>query len=129
MTTNGNSPYDIRVNVESAYLDEESSPEDHRYVFTYTITISNWGTVPAKLLTRRWNIIDSEGKVQQVYGEGVVGEQPHISPGEGFQYTSWTMIGTPPGNMQGSYQMIADDGFEFDAEIPPFQLAMPHTLH
>lgn len=122
-------PYSIDVEVETAYIEEQSSPEDNRYVFAYTITIRNTGSVAAKLLTRHWIITDSNGKTQEVRGEGVVGEQPHLEPGQGFQYTSGTMIETSVGSMRGSYQMIADDGVEFDAEIPSFTLSIPRTLH
>jgi ApaG protein len=85
--------------------------------------------VPAQLLTRHWIITDANNKVQEVKGEGVVGEQPHLKPGEQFRYTSGTMLETPVGSMKGSYQMIADDGVEFDAEIPVFTLSIPRTLH
>ncbi|MAT66382.1 MAG: Co2+/Mg2+ efflux protein ApaG [Gammaproteobacteria bacterium] len=122
-------PYHIEVEVQTSYIEEQSSPEDNRYVFAYTITIHNTGSVAAKLLTRHWIITDSNGKTQEVRGEGVVGEQPHLTPGERFQYTSGTMIETSVGSMRGSYQMIADDGVEFDAEIPPFTLSIPRTLH
>jgi ApaG protein len=121
--------HDIRVEVETAYIPEQSDPDQSRYVFAYTITIRNEGRVPARLLTRHWIINDSNGKVQEVRGEGVVGEQPHLRPGEGFQYTSGTMIETPVGTMQGSYHMRGDDGVDFDAEIPPFMLSMPRVLH
>lgn len=122
-------PYHIEVEVQTSYIEEQSSPENNRYVFAYTITIHNTGSVAAKLLTRHWIITDSNGKNQEVRGEGVVGEQPHLTPGDRFQYTSGTMIETPVGSMRGSYQMIADDGVEFDAEIPPFTLSIPRTLH
>ena len=121
--------YKIDVDVETNYLPEQSSPEDDRYVFSYTITIHNNGTEPAKLLTRHWFITDGNDKVQEVHGEGVVGEQPYIQPGKGFVYTSGTMMETPVGHMCGSYQMIADDGTSFDAEIPVFTLSMPNMLH
>lgn len=122
-------PYNIEVQVQTTYIEEQSSPEDNRYVFAYTITIRNTGSVAAKLLTRHWIITDSNGKTQEVRGEGVVGEQPHLEAGESFQYTSGTMIETSVGSMRGSYQMIADDGVEFDAEIPAFTLSIPRTLH
>lgn len=122
-------PHNIRVNVETSYVEAESSPNEGRYVFAYTVTIRNEGAVPAKLLTRHWVITDSNGKVQEVRGEGVVGEQPHLKPGEGFQYTSGTMLETPLGTMGGSYQMMADDGTRFDAPIPEFVLTTPRTLH
>ena len=111
------------------YIKEQSTPEENRYVFAYTITITNKGTVPAQLISRHWVITDANNKVQEVRGEGVVGEQPYLEPGDSFRYTSAAMIETPVGCMQGTYQMIADDGFEFDADIPVFNLATPHTLH
>jgi len=118
----------IRVDVETSYLDEQSDPKERRYVFSYTITIRNEGRVPAKLLTRHWIITDANGKVQEVRGEGVVGEQPHLKPGQGFRYSSGAVLETPVGSMHGSYQMIADDGRRFDAPIAPFRLAMPGIL-
>jgi ApaG protein len=115
----------IRVDVETTYVDEQSEPSEGRYVFSYTITIRNEGEVPAKLLTRHWIITDANGKVQEVRGDGVVGEQPHLKPGQGFRYSSGAVLETPVGAMQGSYQMIDDDGQRFDAPILPFRLAMP----
>lgn len=115
----------IRVDVETSYVDDQSDPSEHRYVFAYTITIRNEGEVPAKLLKRHWIITDANGKVQEVRGDGVVGEQPHLKPGQGFRYSSGAVLETPVGAMQGSYQMIDDDGHCFDAPIPPFRLAMP----
>lgn len=119
----------IEIKVATQYVEEESSPSDKRYVFAYTITIKNTGNIPAKLLTRHWIITDSDERVQEVKGVGVVGEQPHLAPGEEFQYTSGTLLETPVGTMEGSYQMITDNGDEFDAEIPAFILSLPHTLH
>ena len=121
--------HSIEVAVRTAFIQAQSSPERNRYVFAYTITITNKGTVPAKLLTRHWVITDANERVQEVRGEGVVGEQPHLAPGASFEYTSGTLIETPVGSMRGSYQMVADDGTQFDAEIPPFVLSMPRTLH
>lgn len=121
--------HQINVTVKTAYIEAQSAPETNRYVFAYTVTITNTGSVPARLVSRHWIITDANEKVQEVRGEGVVGEQPHLSPGASFQYTSGTMIETPVGSMSGSYQMIADDGTEFDAEIPRFVLSMPRTLH
>jgi ApaG protein len=118
-------PHKIRVDVETAYLDEQSDPREGRYVFSYTITIRNEGQVPARLLTRHWVITDANGKVEEVRGDGVVGEQPYLKPGQGFRYSSGAVIETPVGSMQGSYQMLADDGMHFDAPILPFRLAMP----
>ena len=119
----------ITVEVETTYVEGQSEPDDERYVFSYTITIRNEGEQPAKLLSRHWIITDAHGNIQEVKGEGVVGEQPHLNPGEGFQYTSGAMISTPVGSMRGTYQMVADDGDQFDAEIPAFTLAIPRTLH
>src|SRR5579872_4310960 len=118
----------IRIQVQTAYLVEQSDPSDHRYVFSYTITIRNEGEVPAKLLRRHWVITDANGKVQEVRGDGVVGEQPHLKPGQGFRYSSGTVIETPVGVMQGSYQMMTDEGTRFDAPIAAFRLAMPGIL-
>ena len=123
------SNYDIKISVETTYVENQSVPDQQRYVFAYTITIRNTGEVPAKLLTRHWIITDSNGKTQEVRGEGVVGEQPHLQPGEAFRYTSGTLLETAVGSMRGSYQMIADDGVEFDAEVPAFTLAIPRVLH
>jgi ApaG protein len=119
----------IDVQVKTSYLPAQSAPEANRYVFAYTITITNGGEVPAKLVTRHWIITDANNQVQEVRGEGVVGEQPHLQPGMSFQYTSGTAIPTPVGSMRGSYQMVADDGTAFDAEIPVFTLSVPRTLH
>ena len=121
--------HDIRVDVVTSYVEEQSNPGDGRFVFSYTITIRNEGEVPAKLLTRHWIITDANGKVQEVNGEGVVGEQPYLQPGEGFRYSSGAILETPVGAMQGSYRMVADDGQHFDAPIAPFRLAMPGLLH
>ncbi len=122
-------PYKISVEVTPAYIEEQSSPDQGHYVFSYTVTIINNGKQPARLLTRHWIITDAIGSTQEVTGDGVVGEQPHLKPGEGFQYTSGTMIKTSSGSMMGSYQMIADDGYHFDADIPEFYLLAPGTLH
>ncbi len=123
------SRYQIDVEVETDYIEEQSNPELNRYVFAYTITITNRGEVPAKLLSRHWIITDSNGKVEEVRGMGVVGEQPYLEPGEAFRYTSGTILETAVGSMRGTYQMIADDGVEFDAEIPAFTLSIPRVLH
>ena len=119
----------IQVQVRSAYVDKQSEPDAGRYVFAYTVTITNDGPVPAKLLTRHWVITDANEKTQEVRGVGVVGEQPYLSPGMSFEYTSGTVLETPFGTMHGSYQMLADDGTEFDAEIPAFLLSTPRQLH
>lgn len=121
--------YRIDISVKTAFLAEQSAPETDRYVFAYTITIANAGTVPARLLTRHWIITDANNKVREVRGEGVVGEQPYLAPGMSFEYTSGAIIETPVGTMRGSYQMVADDGAAFDAEIPEFTLSVPRTLH
>ncbi|HLA72003.1 MAG TPA: Co2+/Mg2+ efflux protein ApaG [Steroidobacteraceae bacterium] len=123
------SQHKIRVDVDTSYLEDQSDPKERRYVFSYTITIRNEGSIPARLLTRHWIITDSNGKVQEVRGEGVVGEQPYLKPGQGFRYSSGAVLETPVGAMQGSYQMVADDGEQFDAPITPFRLAMPGLLH
>jgi ApaG protein len=119
----------IDVDVTTQYIEEQSSPEENRFVFSYTITIHNTGSMAAKLLTRHWIINDANGNVQEVHGEGVVGEQPYLRPDESFEYTSGTVIETPVGSMEGSYQMITDNGFAFDANIPAFTLSQPHALH
>jgi ApaG protein len=119
----------ISVEVETAYLEDQSEPRERRYVFAYTITIRNEGEVAAKLLTRHWIITDADARVSEVRGDGVVGEQPYLKPGQGFRYSSGAVLETPVGTMQGSYQMIADDGARFDAPIPAFRLAMPGMLH
>lgn len=118
----------IRVDVETNYIPEQSDPAEPRYVFSYTITIRNEGQAPARLLRRHWIITDANGKVQEVRGDGVVGEQPYLKPGEGFRYSSGAVIETPVGVMQGSYQMVADDGEKFDTTIAPFRLAKPGVL-
>ncbi|MDE2197275.1 MAG: Co2+/Mg2+ efflux protein ApaG [Gammaproteobacteria bacterium] len=119
----------IRVDVETAYVAAQSDPTQNHFVFSYTITIRNQGVLPAKLLTRHWIITDANGKVQEVRGEGVVGEQPHLQPGEGFRYSSGAILETPVGAMQGAYQLVNDQGEHFDAPIAPFRLAVPGLLH
>jgi ApaG protein len=119
----------IRVEVETSYVEEQSDPRDKRFVFSYTITIRNEGQVPARLLTRHWIITDANGNVRETRGDGVVGEQPYIKPGQGYRYSSGAVLETPVGTMQGSYQMMADTGQQFDALIAPFRLAMPGVLH
>ena len=121
--------YQISINVDTAYLAEQSDPSADRYVFAYTVTISNSGTVSAQLISRHWIITDAENVTQEVKGLGVVGEQPLLRPGESFEYTSGTAMATPVGTMRGSYQMVAEDGNKFDAEIPVFTLSMPRVLH
>lgn len=119
----------IQIDVETLYVESESDPNKNRFVFAYTITIRNVGETPARLMTRHWVIRDANGKVQEVQGDGVVGEQPHLKPGEGFQYTSGTMLETSMGTMGGSYQMVTDDGAVFKAPIEDFLLSAPRTLH
>ena len=121
--------HDIDVQVATSYADDQSEPDADRYVFTYTITISNNGEVPATLKSRHWIITDANGKVQEVSGDGVVGEQPHLSPGERFRYSSGAILETPVGAMQGLYHMETDTGQRFDAPIAPFTLAVPGLLH
>ena len=121
--------YDINVSVETQFLEDQSDVVRDRYVFAYTITIMNEGKVPAQLISRHWVITDSNQKVQEVSGEGVVGEQPYLRPGVSFRYTSGAVLETPFGTMRGSYQMLAEDGTEFEAEIEECALTAPHTLH
>ena len=119
----------IEVSVLPAYIAEQSDPQNNHYVFSYTVTIRNAGSRPAKLLSRHWIITDGDGAVQEVKGDGVIGKQPYLQPGDEFRYTSGTFMNTPFGTMHGSYQMITDDGEKFEAEIPAFQLAVPNALH
>lgn len=119
----------ISISVETVYLQQDSEPENNKYFFLYTILIRNLGSVGAKLLSRHWVIEDSNGKKQDVKGEGVVGEQPYITPGEEFQYTSGAMIETSLGTMKGTYRMIDDNDKYFDAQIPEFILSIPRVIH
>ena len=119
----------IMVDVETRYIEEQSNPEQNYFVFAYTITIQNQGQQTAQLLTRHWVITDSNHKVQEVKGDGVVGEQPILKPGEQFVYTSGTMLETSVGTMKGSYQMESADGSKFDATIEEFVLSTPRILH
>ena len=121
--------HDIRIRVKTTYVDEQSSPEQEKYVFAYTITITNKGNEAAQLLRRHWIITDANNKIQEVRGDGVVGEQPLLRPGQSFTYTSGAMLETPVGCMQGSYEFITDDGETFAAPIPVFRLSVPITLH
>jgi ApaG protein len=121
--------YEIAVKVQTTYLPEQSDETLDRYVFAYTVVISNIGTIPAQLISRHWIIADGSGGVQEVRGLGVVGEQPLLKPGESFEYTSGTAISTPVGSMKGTYQMVAEDGLRFDAPIPEFILSVPRVLH
>lgn len=120
---------DIRIQVITDYVDDQSEPDSDRYVFAYTITITNEGDVAAKLISRHWVITDANGKVQEVNGDGVVGEQPDLQPGEEFRYSSGAVLETPVGAMQGLYRMQAENGVDFDAPIAAFTLAVPGLLH
>ena len=121
--------YRIDVRAMAQYIPEQSDPEENKYVFAYRIVIVNRGSVPAQLISRHWIITDGEGKVQEVRGSGVVGEQPKLAPGESFEYTSGSVLETPVGTMHGSYQMVAEDGHRFEAGISPFSLAMPSMVN
>jgi ApaG protein len=121
--------YLIDIRPQPRFIPEQSSADDQRFVFAYTITIRNAGSVPAQLVSRHWIITDANQEVQEVRGLGVVGEQPLLQPGESFEYTSGCALATPVGTMKGSYQMVASDGTRFDAAIPEFVLAIPRTLH
>lgn len=123
------SRYQIDVSVVTRYLPEQSEPEQNRFAFAYTVTVSNNGELPAKLLTRHWVITDGDGRVQEVRGAGVIGQQPLIAAGASHTYSSGTVMATQVGFMQGSYQMLAEDGKRFDALIAPFRLAVPGSLH
>ena len=122
-------PYEIDIEVEKSYMADHSEPDKDRYVFAYTITLVNRGSISAKLLTRRWIITDADNRIEEVEGEGVVGEQPTLKPGEGFRYTSGTVVETPVATMHGSYKMLAEDGNTFDTDIPQFVLSAPRVLH
>ena len=119
----------IEVNVEVTYLPEQSNLVSSQYAYAYTITITNNGETGAQLRTRRWLIQDESGETEEVIGEGVIGQQPHLSPGESFKYSSGAVISTETGTMKGSYGMISDLGQRFDALIPEFSLSEPYTLH
>ncbi|HET6492014.1 MAG TPA: Co2+/Mg2+ efflux protein ApaG [Burkholderiales bacterium] len=121
--------YDIKVSARTAFIPDQSDADNGRYVFAYTITITNMGALPAQLVSRHWIITDADNQVQEVRGAGVVGEPPYLRPQESFEYTSGTAIATPVGTMRGSYQMVAEDGVKFDAPIPQFTLSMPRVLH
>ena len=121
--------YAVDVEVAPRFLDDQSSPGEGRYAFAYTIRIHNRGRVAARLVARHWRITDADGRVEHVDGDGVIGEQPRLRPGEDFHYTSGVMLGTEHGTMQGHYDMVADDCTEFAAAVAPFVLAVPRTLH
>ncbi len=120
---------DINISVKTHYLAEQSQPDNNHYAFAYTITIENAGDTPIRLIARNWIITDGNGKVEEVHGIGVVGEQPYLTPGKPFKYTSHATLETPVGTMHGSYQMQTDTGEVFEVAIEPFRLAVPHTLH
>jgi ApaG protein len=120
---------DIKVSANAFYLPDQSDEDNDQYVFAYTIKITNTGTMTAKLISRHWIITDSDGKVQEVRGVGVVGEQPELKPGESFEYTSGSSLETSVGTMRGTYQMQSADGTKFDAIIPEFTLSVPRVLH
>jgi ApaG protein len=121
--------YLIDVQVQTRYLEDQSQPDAGKYAFAYTITLVNRGTVAAQLISRHWIITDGNGSEQEVRGLGVIGEQPHLAPGDTHRYTSGSLLPTPVGTMRGSYQMMADDGTRFDTPIPSFTLAVPTALH
>ncbi|MBS1141940.1 MAG: hypothetical protein H6R13_3393 [Proteobacteria bacterium] len=121
--------YRIEVQPMPQFIPEQSDPENDRYIFAYTITIKNVGEVPAQLVSRHWIITDGNNEIQEVRGLGVVGKQPLLQPGESFQYTSGSSLTTAIGTMKGTYQMVAEDGTHFEAEIPEFVLASPRALH
>jgi len=121
--------YQIRIEVQSRYLPDQSDPDAGRYGFAYTIRITNTGNVTSQLISRHWLIRDDAGRLVEVKGLGVVGHQPLLQPGQSFEYTSGSQIGTPSGSMHGSYFFVAEDGHRFDAPIPEFALSMPRTLH
>ncbi|MBK7648420.1 MAG: Co2+/Mg2+ efflux protein ApaG [Betaproteobacteria bacterium] len=121
--------YQIEIQPMPQFIPEQSDPDNDRYIFAYTVTIKNIGSVPAQLVSRHWIITDGHNEVQEVRGLGVVGKQPLLQPGESFQYTSGSSLTTPIGTMKGTYQMVAEDGTHFEAEIPEFVLASPRALH
>jgi ApaG protein len=119
----------IEVSVQSEFRPDRSAPAQARYLFTYTVRILNGGTGSARLLSRHWIITDARGEREEVTGDGVVGQQPHLAPGQSFQYTSFCVLRTPLGQMRGTYTMLRDDGKTFRAEIAPFGLAVPAALN
>jgi len=123
------SAYEFAVTVRTQYLAEQSDPERDQFVFSYTITIRNTGSVAAQLISRHWVITDAGNQVQEVRGLGVVGHQPLLQPGQQFEYTSGTQVATPQGSMYGEYFCVAEDGHRFEVPIPEFVLAQPGALH
>lgn len=126
---NDNEPYAIEVSVDTHFVAEQSQPDADRFVFAYTVTLRNVGDLPARLLSRHWIITDANGKIEEVRGDGVVGEQPRLQPGEGYVYTSGAVLETSVGTMRGAYHLHADDGTDFETPIPEFVLSVPRTLH
>jgi len=120
---------DINIDIKTNYLEDQSRPADKRFVFSYTITLTNQSNIAAQLISRHWIITDESGTTQEVQGIGVVGEQPHLGPGETYSYTSGVVLDTETGTMEGSYQMRNDEGSDFDAPIPAFALVPPHAIH
>ncbi|MDD4886663.1 MAG: Co2+/Mg2+ efflux protein ApaG [Thiomonas sp.] len=123
------STYQFSVSVIPLYLPEQSDLEQGVYAYSYTVTVINTGRIAAQLISRHWIITDATGKVEEVRGLGVVGQQPFLKPGEAFEYTSWSHLGTPTGSMRGSYFCVAEDGERFEANIPEFALVQPRSLH
>jgi ApaG protein len=123
------SKYEFTVSVRTRYIEEQSDPAQGRFIFSYTITIVNSGTVSAQLVSRHWVIVDASGQRQEVAGLGVVGHQPLLKPGERFEYSSGTSLATANGSMHGEYFIVAEDGTRFEAPIPEFSLSLPRTLH
>ena len=121
--------YAFKVSVETAYLPDQSSPEDNQYAFAYMVTITNVGSISAQLISRHWIITDANNHVQEVQGLGVVGAQPLLQPNQSFEYTSGTLLATPVGAMRGTYKIVAEDATFFDVVIQPFTLAVPKMLN
>lgn len=121
--------YEFKISVVARYLEEQSDPDRARYVFAYTVTIQNAGSIPAQLISRHWVITNGNNQVQEVHGLGVVGQQPLLQPGQSFEYTSGATLTTPSGTMHGEFFCVAEDGTRFEAEIPEFLLSLPRTLH
>ena len=121
--------YAFAVSVKTAYLEDQSKPDESRYAFSYTVTITNIGSIAAQLISRHWVIKNDLGEIQEVKGLGVIGAQPLLEPSESFEYTSGTVLTTPNGEMKGTYQLVAADGTWFEAVIEPFKLIQPRVLH
>jgi len=121
--------YECTVKVEVTFITDQSDVEHNRYAFAYHVTITNTGNIAAQLISRHWIVTEADGETQEIKGLGVVGAQPLLNPGEQYEYTSGTVINTPMGEMHGTYQMVAEDGTQFDAIIPVFSLCMPRVLH